>query len=102
MLQQVFTKSGMDTTISRTKDQVSANLEGDSIILNVKSGKYYSLNPVGARVWALIESPAALKDIHAALMDEFEVEAERCTQDLLQLVEALTTAGLVQIEAETG
>ncbi len=100
MLQPEYMKYGMDAQVSRSTEQVSADLEGDAVILNVKSGKYYSLNPVGARVWQLIESPISLKALHAALMEEYDVESDRCKEDLLQLIEKLVDAGLVQFTGE--
>ncbi len=87
----------METRVSRSNEQVSADLEGDSIILNVNSGKYYSLNPVGAMIWKLIETPISLENIHTALLNEFNVDSERCKQDLFLLLQKLCDAGLVQV-----
>ena len=91
----------METQVSRSNEQVSADLEGDSIILNVNSGKYYSLNPVGARVWKLIETPISLENIHTALLNEYNVESERCKQDLFHLMQKLVDAGLVLVIDKT-
>ena len=38
-----------------TKDQVSADLSGEAAILNLKSGIYYGLDNVGARIWTLVQ-----------------------------------------------
>ena len=42
-----------------TKDQVSCDLAGEAAILNIKSGVYYGLDPVGARIWNLMQEPRA-------------------------------------------
>ena len=56
-------RMGMSQTISdrsvvvATKDQVSCDLAGEAAILNIKSGVYYGLDPVGARIWTLMQEP---------------------------------------------
>jgi hypothetical protein len=69
----------------------------ESAILDLKSGQYYGLNPIGTRIWALIQKPTPVVDILAKLLNEYEVDAERCERDLLTLIEELERKGLVEI-----
>ncbi|MBF2017503.1 MAG: lasso peptide biosynthesis PqqD family chaperone [Rivularia sp. T60_A2020_040] len=82
-------------------DQISSDLGGEAVILNMKTGVYHGLNEVGARVWDLIEQPKAVKEIKQTLLEEYEVEAEACTNDLFSLLNNLKTAGLIQVINET-
>jgi hypothetical protein len=84
-----------------TEDQISSDLGGESVILNMKSGVYHGLNEVGARVWDLIEKPQSVKDIKQVLLEEYEVEADICTKDLFLLLDNLKTAGLIKVKNET-
>ena len=84
-----------------TEDQISSDLGGESVILNMKTGVYHGLNEVGARVWDLIEKPQAVKDIKQLLLEEYEVEADVCTNDLFSLLYNLKTAGLIKVTNET-
>lgn len=83
------------------EDQISSDLGGESVILNMKTGVYHGLNEVGARVWDLIEKPKAVKDIKQVLLEEYEVEADACTDDLFSLLNELKTAGLIKVTNET-
>ena len=85
------------STIVATKEQVSADLSGDSVILNLKSGVYYGLDPVGATVWGLIQEPKTLGEVRDAVLKEYDVEAERCERDLVTLLEELAEEGLVEV-----
>ena len=40
-----------------SKEQVSADLAGESVVLHLKNGVYYGLDAVGTRIWALINTP---------------------------------------------
>ncbi|MGB3757354.1 MAG: PqqD family peptide modification chaperone [Rivularia sp. (in: cyanobacteria)] len=84
-----------------TEEQISSDLGGESVILNMKTGVYHGLNEVGARVWDLIEKPKAVKDIKQVLLDEYEVEPDVCTDDLFLLLNNLKTAGLIEVKNET-
>ncbi|MEM6674436.1 MAG: PqqD family protein [Planctomycetota bacterium] len=78
--------------------QVSAELEGETVVLNFDDGTYYSLDPVAARIWALIQRPNRVEAVQETLLEEFEVEPERCLTDLLRLLDELEALKLVEVE----
>jgi hypothetical protein len=94
-------KVGLESTVVAIKDQISADLAGEIAILNVKSGIYYGLNPVGASVWKLIQEPKTVSQVRDALLKEYDVQAERCEKDLLNLLERLEEEKLVELRNET-
>jgi len=73
------------STVVAIKDQVSCDLAGEAAILNITSGVYYGLDPVGARIWSLMQQPRQVSAIQSAIMEEYDVEPERCAQDLKAL-----------------
>jgi len=83
------------------KEQVSADLSGEAVILNIESGMYYSLDKVGAHIWSLIQEPRTVNEIRAAVLREYEVEPDRCERDIVTLLEQLADAGLVEVRDET-
>jgi len=54
------------------------------------------LNPVGARVWALLQQPRPVREIRDALLTEYDVDRERCERDLLALLHALVAERLIE------
>jgi hypothetical protein len=79
------------------KDQVSSDLGGEVAILDLKAGVYYGLDAVGARIWSLIQEPRTVNEIRDILLEEYEVEPERCEHDLLALLRRLADEGLVEV-----
>jgi len=71
-----------DSIITVIPDQVSTNLEDEVVILSLKDGVYYGLNPVGARIWNIIKEPRSVKEILNIILAEFEVEPKRCQEEL--------------------
>ena len=80
-----------------TKDRVSCDLAGEVAILNLENGVYYGLNPVGARVWNLIQEPRTLADLRDALLGEYDVDAARLESDLRGLLAQLAEQRLIDI-----
>jgi hypothetical protein len=89
------------STVVAAPDQVSSDLAGEAVILNLATGMYYGLDEVGARVWSLLQQPCAVEALRDAILAEYEVEPERCEQDLLALLADLQAAKLVEV-AEPG
>lgn len=88
----------INSVIAASPHQVCCDLKREAIILNLKSGKYYGLDDVGARVWALIQQPRSVSEIRDILMSEFHVEPAVCELDLITLVRSLVNSGLVDIQ----
>jgi hypothetical protein len=88
--------SGSSTVVA-AKDQVSSDLGGEVAILDLKAGVYYGLDAVGARIWSLIEEPRTVNEIRDILLEEYDVEPERCERDLLALLRRLADEGLVEV-----
>jgi hypothetical protein len=95
--------SDMITTksiIVASKNQVHCDLDGEAAILNLNNGIYYGLNPVGAYIWELIQMPISVREIRTAMVEEFEVEPERCEHDLLVLLRELSEQQLIEVRDE--
>ena len=86
--------------VKRTANQVCCDMGGESIILNLKSGIYYSLDEVGARIWGLIEQPMAITAIRDAILGEYDVQAEVCERDIHAFIERMDAAGLIEVPIE--
>jgi hypothetical protein len=77
---------------------VFAEVDGDMVLLDGRSGVYYALNQVGTRVWALIIGGAALSEIHDTLLAEYDVPADVLWKDLTRLIGEMQDNALVAIE----
>jgi Coenzyme PQQ synthesis protein D (PqqD) len=74
---------------------VSTDIESDMVLLDLRSGMYYTLNRVGTVVWGLLGGGNTLEAIHKTLCDRFVVPAEQAWGDLIALVRALHRERLV-------
>ena len=89
----------LESVVVTAKDQLSCDLAGEAAILDIKSGTYYGLNTIGARIWNLIQSPKNVKEVLDVLLEEYDVETDRCEKELLDLLHELEAKGLIEIQA---
>jgi hypothetical protein len=69
---------------------------GDEVvILDLATGTYFGLDPVGARIWELMGEGKTLAEVCDRMLDEYEVTREELERDVLRLAEDLVEHGLI-------
>lgn len=85
----------LETVLTRDADVIYAALGDDGVMLNVDTGKYHSVNDVGARIWDLLETQQTIGQLCDHLLDEFDVEGPACQAAVLDFVVKLVERGLI-------
>ena len=81
-----------------TSPDVLLRIIGDeAVILNLKSELYLGLDPIGTRIWTVLQGSPSIQAAHASLLDEFEVEPERLRQDMDRLLNQMLAQGLIEL-----
>lgn len=83
------------TRYSRNSKTISGRLHDELVMMDPEQGKYFSLNPVATRIWDLLEKPMSEEDLCVHLTDEYDVEPERCMDEVKSLLERMVMLGLV-------
>lgn len=65
------------------------------VLLSVETGRYFSLDPVGGRVWSLCDGTRTVGDIVEVLAGEYEVSRVDLERDVRELLEDLKRERLV-------
>jgi hypothetical protein len=89
----------IDSTVVAEKGLLSTDLDRELVILSTRHNLYYGLNETGARIWHLIQEPRRVREIHAAMLDDFDVAPEVWERDLVALLQALVDHELVRTAA---
>jgi hypothetical protein len=88
-----------ESMVTVTTEQVACDMKGELLILQTVSGVYYGLDPVGRRVWSLMDEPRRVGAIRDVLLNEYQVDREKCTRDLLDLLEKLASKRLIEVKS---
>ena len=86
----------LDTILTRSSEVLFQEVGGEAVLLDLASEQYFGLDPVGTRIWDLLDGDTSLDRVHTTLCAEYEADQERIENDLLALAGALAEAGLVR------
>lgn len=85
-----------DSMVRAVDSQVSSRLGDEVAILELDRGVYFGLNDTGAFLWDLMQKPVRINEMHAALIEAYDVDAKIAEQDLLRVLAELRDAGLIE------
>ncbi|MGH7565248.1 MAG: PqqD family peptide modification chaperone [Gemmatimonadota bacterium] len=88
-----------DSTVVSSRRLVSADLGEEVILLHLENGLYFGLVNVGARIWKLLEKPVRVGEIERLLLEEYDVEPEKCHEEVVSLLNKLVDQNLVEVTA---
>jgi len=80
-------------------DVLVSELDGESVILNLKTESYFGLDEVGARMWSVFTSAGSIEAAYETLKDQWDVEPDLLRKDLTRLLEQLAAEGLVRFDS---
>ena len=86
----------MSLVVTRGKDCVSTEIDGETVILNVSTGIYSGADAVGTFVWGLLEKPVKVTDIYERILERYDVDEDACKNDLLKYLRSLADNRLIE------
>ncbi|OFV80393.1 MAG: hypothetical protein A2Y78_04720 [Acidobacteria bacterium RBG_13_68_16] len=92
---------GVAKTYVKSGEFVTRAVAGETIVVPITAGvgdldSIYTLNDVGATIWALIDGTTTVEQIVSTVTRGFEVEFDQAKADVLEFVISLAEAGLIR------
>lgn len=85
--------------ITKATHILSSTLDDEVVMMSSEKGMYYNLDPIGSRIWELLDTPQTLESLCAHLMEEYDIDQATCQQETEEFLQSLADRGLVQITA---
>lgn len=87
-----------ESIVNRIEDIVASDIDDEKVMMSVEKGEYFGLDPIGSRVWELVEKPIKVSELIDALLLKYDVDRETCERDILAFLEELHESGILQVE----
>ena len=97
---QPHTSLDLSAIVIPSPDVLVQELDGEAVLLDLDSERYFGLDDVGTRVWRHLLEHRRLERVCEEMQKEYEVDASRLRADVLQLVGELIDAGIVTLEQD--
>jgi len=92
-------RTQLDRVVLRSSPDVQGTtMDGETVLLDLSSGRYYTLNRIGSVIWEHCTGQSTIADIHAAICDRFDVVPSRALDDLVDLANELIQERLLEQE----
>jgi hypothetical protein len=88
-----------ESRVQVPSDVLLSELDGESVLLNLKTETYFGLDEVGTRMWSALTTSDSIQAAYDVLKAEYDVDAERLRDDLVTLLEKLFENGLLEVPA---
>jgi hypothetical protein len=77
-----------------------SGLQGESVLLNLNSERYFGLDEVGTRMMTVLSESSSIQDAYEKLLEEYDVEGEVLRKDLTSIIEQMVGQGLAEVVHE--
>jgi len=84
--------------ITISEEALSQEVNGETVILDLKSESYFGLDEVGTRIWQLLQEHGDVQKTFDVMLDEFDVEEEQLEKDMSALLDDMLEKGLLHLE----
>ena len=90
----------LDTQISIPETVYTQEVGEETILLDTQGGRYFSLDPVGTRMWQLLRDHGELHLVYETILNEYAVTPKQLESDLLALVAKIIDKGLACVKTD--
>jgi hypothetical protein len=95
--EQSVTSIPFSARVRPSPDVLIQEVDGEAVLLNLQTGKYFGLDPVAFRMWQLLTSSDTPEEAFVALEHEYDVQQQTLRGDLNRLLEQLVEQQLLQV-----
>lgn len=87
----------LDSSVRPVRRSMSAELGSSWVVLKPSEGVYYGFEDVAATIWDLLQRPCKVRSILESVLEEYDVEREKCQADLLEFLTDLKGRDLIEL-----
>ena len=85
-----------------SSEAMSQVIGGETVILDLHGEAYFGLNPVGTKIWQLLQDTSRPIEILDSLEQTYDIDRSDLEQDLDELLQQLLDSGLIHLKDSSG
>lgn len=86
----------LSNTIMRNPGIIAADMDGETVMMNVEKGEYYGLSGIGPFLWDLLVEPVSIETLCRRVLEEYDVDEGTCRADVSGFVDDLMAKGVLR------
>lgn len=85
----------LNSKVIRRHDLVAVDMDGELVMMDIESGKYYKLSPVAATIWNLLKVERTGREVINELLKKYEVSDELCEKQTMSFLKKLLEKNVI-------
>jgi hypothetical protein len=85
------------SVIRRAADHLSAEVDGEVMLMSIEHSRYLGLNDIGSDIWRRLERPQTFGDLCGALKKDYVAAFDVIESDVRGLLTSLQAYGLLEL-----
>jgi hypothetical protein len=96
--EEIVASFSRDATILVNPGVVHCEMGGGVALLDLATANYFSLNAVGAEIWAALSKPISVAEIEKTILSRYDVTPERARNDVAHILSEMKDARLISVD----
>jgi coenzyme PQQ synthesis protein D (PqqD) len=85
------------TIISRSPSVVTAEIDGEVVMMSIEQGQYFGLDDIGSDIWKRLDPPCAFADLIERLAADYDADRDSIAADVRALLETMAERDVVRL-----
>lgn len=82
--------------MKRSRLTMARQVDDETVILDLSSGRYFALNTVGTFIWDRLENECSEEELVDAVVERFEIDRVNAAKDAAELIQQLDDRDLLE------
>ena len=91
-------KLDLSTIIKQSTGIITQNLEEDTVMANIDSGRYFGVDSTAKFIWEQLATAITVENICKKVLEEYDIDTETCEREVLLFVQKLADENLLEFE----
>jgi hypothetical protein len=85
------------TVISRSPSVLTAEVDGEIVMMSIEQGRYFGLDDIGSDIWKRIEPPCSFAALIDGLAADYEADRASIAADVQALLDRMAEQDVVRL-----
>ncbi len=85
--------------LQRNLKVLGSSIDSEVVLFDDEKGTYFGLNPIGSRIWELLDTPKRLGELIVALTERYDVSVSQCEAEVVAFLQHLQGKGLLEVSS---
>lgn len=87
-----------ESTILISKSVSTSEIDGEKIMIDFETGKYFMIKGVGNDIWDRIQAEISIDKLISSLLEEYDIDRNTCETEVLEFLKQLNEYGFIEVK----